>query len=153
MGFRLVEGLAGIDGPGKNLRVGDTEFDGLGDEREVLVSDAGERLALFRGECPASGQLALDGREMGLRGFQCGGIVGRCDGGRGHFLNAFLERIPDSRCEPRPLLAPLGESVALHLGRAVKFAERFLSNGADFYQAGLRPAGMSRNLTPPPPKC
>lgn len=75
VGLGLAGRLGDIDGPRQNLGVRDAEFDGLGDEREVLVSNRGKGLALFRGECRAGRQLALESREIALRGFQRGGIV------------------------------------------------------------------------------
>ena len=75
--LRLLGRILGFDGPRKNLGVSYAQFHGLGDKREGLVSHNGEGLALFRGECRANRQLALDGREMILRGLQRGGIVGR----------------------------------------------------------------------------
>jgi hypothetical protein len=69
-----------FDSSGKDLRVRNAELDGLGDERERLVSHSGEGLPLFRGECRTDRQSALDLREMTLRGFQRGGVVGRCVG-------------------------------------------------------------------------
>ena len=60
VGLRLGRRLGDIDGPGEDFRVRDADFDCLGDEREVLVSDGGKRLALFRGECRTSRQLALE---------------------------------------------------------------------------------------------
>ena len=77
MGLRFFGCLLHFDSSGKNLRVCDAELDGLRDKRERLVSHGGEGLALFRGQCRTDRQLALDLREMTLRGFQRGGVVGR----------------------------------------------------------------------------
>lgn len=68
------------------------------------MTNAGESLALFQGECPAGGQLALDGCEIALRGLQRVGIVGRCINGCFH-LSVSCERIPnhhfeEGRCWP-----------------------------------------------------
>jgi len=80
MGLRFFGRVLHFDSSGKNLWVRDAKLDSLGDERERLVSHSGEGLALFRGECRTDRQLALDLREMTLRGFQRGGVVGRCVG-------------------------------------------------------------------------
>lgn len=41
VGVGLGRRLGDIDGPGEDFRVRDADFDSLGDEREVLVSDGG----------------------------------------------------------------------------------------------------------------